>query len=545
MSQRITAATTDSDQQIHLAVQLTWQHSPATEMQQLRAYTSRHGLVALCRSLLIPASSCSSIEQPPMFRSEFSAASPTPFPAQGGGFACLALNYLLDRGLSQPATQSPGPLAGSRWQLHHPPRVKRVIQLFMTGGASPMDTFDYKPELERLHGQLLGPKEKPEGFTAPAGAIMKSPFAFARHGQSGRWVSSVFPEQAKLVDEMAFLMAMTTKTNVHGPGTYMMNSGFLLPGFPCLGAWVSYALGNLSDDLPTFVVLPDPRGLPYNQKGCFSSGFLPAVHAGTMIDAAASQPVPDLFPADEFDFAGGQADEDGLALLQDLNQRHAQAHAGDSRLDSRIVSYELAAKMQLSAPEAFDLSRESMSVHRQYALDDPVTEDFGRRCLLARRLVERGVRFVQVWSGPQGATNNWDNHGNIQTELPPMAASVDRPIAGLLRDLKARGLDDDTLVIWTTEFGRTPFAQGSQGRDHNGGSFVSWLWGAGIKQGVAYGASDDWGYQAVENKTWCYDLHATILHLLGIDHLRLTLRHNGIDRRLTDVHGQVIHDILA
>lgn len=429
--------------------------------------------------------------------------------------------------------------------LQHPPRVRRVIQLFMTGGASPMDTFDYKPELERLHGQMLGPKEKPEGFTAPAGAIMKSPFQFAQYGECGRWVSSVFPEQAQLVDELAFLMAMTTKTNVHGPGTYMMNSGFLLPGFPCLGAWVSYALGNLVDNLPTFVVLPDPRGLPYNQRGCFSSGFLPAIHQGTVINAAAAQPVPDLFGSSRYDFVNPESDAAGLSLLQRLNQRHAEQHPGDSRLAARIASYELAARMQLSAPEAFDIRRETQATQTAYGLDHPVTEDFGRRCLLAARLAERGVRFVQVWSGPQGATGNWDNHGNIQTELPPMAASVDRPIAALLRDLRARGLADDTLVIWTTEFGRTPFAQGSLGRDHNGGSFVTWLWGAGIRPGVAYGRSDDWGYKAVENATWCYDLHATILHLLGLDHEQLTVRQNGIDRRLTDVHGHVIRDILS
>ena len=427
----------------------------------------------------------------------------------GGGFAGLALAQLCARDAPADAVQ------------HQLPKVKRVIQLFMTGGASPMDTYDYKPELARLHGQMLGPKEKPEGFVAPAGAIMKSPFEFAQHGESGRWVSSMFPEQAKLIDEMAFLMAMTTKTNVHGPGTYMMNSGFLLPGFPCMGAWISYALGNLTDNLPTFVVLPDAKGLPYNQRGCFSSGFLPAVHQGTTINAA------------------------GLALLDKMNRQHAAQHPHDSRLEARIASYELAAKMQLSAPEAFDVSREPESVHKSYGLDDKVTEDFGRRCLLATRLIERGVRFVQVWSGPQGATGNWDNHGNILTELPPMANRVDRPIAALLRDLKSRGLDKDTLVIWTTEFGRTPFAQGSLGRDHNGGSFVSWLWGAGIRPGIAHGRSDDWGYQAVENKTYCYDLHATILYLLGIDHEKLTMRQNGIDRRLTDVHGHVIAEVLA
>lgn len=454
----------------------------------------------------------------------------------GGGFAGLALAQLFARDSVASTT-------------HHPPRVRRVIQLFMTGGVSPMDTYDYKPELARLHGQPLGPKEKPEGFTAPVGAIMKSPFSFAQYGQSGRWVSSVFPYQAKLVDEMAFLMAMASKTNVHGPGTYMMNNGYLLPGFPCLGAWISYALGNLCDNLPTFIVLPDARGLPYNQRGCFSAGFLPTVHQGTVIQMASrpgKPPVPDLFAdGNRYPFAGGKADAAGLSLLDEVNRAHADRHPVDSRLSARIASYELAAKMQLSAPEAFDLSREPAQAHRAYGLDNPATEEFGRRCLLATRLVERGVRFVQVWSGPQGAVNNWDNHANIQTELPPMALSVDRPIAALLLDLRARGLDHDTLVVWTTEFGRTPFAQASLGRDHNGGSFVSWLWGAGVRPGVAYGRSDDWGYQAVENKTYCYDLHATILHLLGIDHERLTVRHNGIDRRLTDVHGRVIHDVLS
>jgi len=451
----------------------------------------------------------------------------------GGGFAGLAFSQMFARDI----------LAAGI--THHPAKVKRIIQLFMTGGASPMDTYDYKPALEKLHGQMLGPKEKPEGFTAPAGAIMKSPFEFKQHGQSGRWVSSVFPEQAKLVDEMSFLMAMTTKTNVHGPGTYMMNSGFLLPGFPCMGAWISYALGNLADNLPTFVVLPDAKGLPYNQRGCFSSSFLPAIHQGTVINAASPHPVPDLFASEKFEFARHENDPASLSLLDKMNRAHAAKHPGDSRLDARIASYELAAKMQLSAPEAFDISREPEHIRNAYGLDKKVTEDFGRRCLLAARLVERGVRFVQVWSGPQGATGNWDNHANIQTELPPMAASVDAPIAALLRDLKSRGLDKDTLVIWSTEFGRTPFAQGSVGRDHNGGSFVTWLWGAGIKPGVAHGRSDDWGYQAEENKTYCYDLHATVLHLLGINHEKLTVRQNGIDRRLTDVHGHLVPEILS
>jgi len=451
----------------------------------------------------------------------------------GGGFAGMALAQMMSRDVAAAAVQ------------HHPAKVKRVIQLFMTGGSSPMDTFDYKPALEKLHGQMLGPKEKPEGQTGACGALMKSPFEFKQHGQSGRWVSSMFPEQAKLVDEMAFLMAMTSKTNVHGPGTYMMNSGFLFPGFPCMGSWISYALGSIADNLPTFVVLPDARGLPYNQRGCFSSGFLPAMHQGTVINAAAPQPVPDLFANGKYAFARHETDAAGLPLLEKMNRAHAAEHPGDSRLEARIASYELAAKMQLSAPEAFDVMKEPEFVRNAYGMDKKVTEDFGRRCLLATRLIERGVRFVQVWSGPQGAVNNWDNHGSIINELPPMAASVDLPIAALLRDLKARGLAEDTLVIWTTEFGRTPFSQGGTGRDHNGGTFVTWLWGAGIKPGVSYGQSDDWGFKTAVNPTFCYDLHATVLHLLGIDHEELTVRQNGIDRRLTDVHGHVVKEILS
>ncbi len=457
----------------------------------------------------------------------------------GGGFGGLAMAHLMSLdALGQPRPELNG-------GLHHPAKVKRIIQLFMTGGASPMDTFDYKPALEKLHGQKLGPKEKLEGFTAAPGALMKSPFEFKQHGESGRWVSSVFPHQAKWVDEMAFLMAMASKTNVHGPGTYMMNSGFLLPGFPCLGSWVSYALGNLTDSLTTFVVLPDAKGLPYNQKGPFSAGFLPAVHQGTLIKAGPTTQIPDLFPSEQFQLTNRQADKEGLELLRNMNQKHAASRADDSRLESRIRSYELAAKMQLSAPEAFDLKQESEETHKLYGTDQKTTEDFGRRCLLARRLCERGTRFVQVWSGPQGATGNWDNHGSIPNELPPIAASVDLPIAGLIQDLKAHGLFEDTLLIWTTEFGRTPFAQGGNGRDHNGGTFVTWMAGAGIKAGTSYGKSDDWGFKTAEGKTYCYDLHATILHLLGIDHKRLTVRQNGIDRRLTDVHGHVVHNILT
>ena len=463
--------------------------------------------------------------------------------AAGGGFGGIALASLLaGEGSAQLAAPDPSwPLGG----LHHPARARRVIQLFMNGGASPMDTFDHKPALEKHDGEALGPKEKPEGFTTPAGNVMKSPFPFARHGETGRLVSSVFPCQAREVDRMAFLMAMQTTTNVHGPASYKMNTGFMLPGFPCMGAWVSYGLGRIVDDLPEFVVLPDPRGLPYNQKGNFSAGFLPARHQGTVVDLGRPVPIPDAFAAPDYPFASGDADRDTMALVGRLNRRHAEARPYDSRLEARIAAAELAAKLQLSAPETFDLAGETPATLAAYGLERPETADFGKRCLVARRLLERGCRFVQVWSGPQGAVNNWDNHGSIPNELPPMALSVDQPIAALLADLDERGLLSDTLVVWTTEFGRTPFAQNGQGRDHNGGTFVTWLAGAGVKAGATHGESDDLGYQTAAGTTTVHDLHATILHLLGIDHTRLTFRTSGVDRRLTDVHGRVVREILA
>jgi hypothetical protein len=350
---------------------------------------------------------------------------------------------------------------------------------------------------------------------------------------------------ATCVDDLALLMAMASKTNVHGPASYMQNTGFLRPGFPSLGAWMSYGLGSLNDNLPTFVVLPDPRGLPYNATGNFSQGFLPASHQGTLINPNAEIPISNLNPPSSAKHVTRASETAGLALLQKLNAEHLAEHPGDSRFQARMASYELGAKLQLSAPHVFDLSDESAATLAAYGVNDEHTFGFGRNCLIARRLLERDVRFVQVWSGMDGATNNWDNHGNIPKELPLIARSVDGPTAALLRDLKQRGMLEDTLVIWTTEFGRMPFTQGAMGRDHNGGTFVSWLAGGGIAAGASYGQSDEFGYQGVEGRTYCYDLHATVLHLLGVDHKRLSFRNNGIDRRLTDVHGHVIQEILA
>jgi hypothetical protein len=460
----------------------------------------------------------------------------------GGGLGGIALAHLL--GVQDLLAVPAKPRADLNGGLHHRAKVRRVVQLFMNGGVSQIDTFDYKPELIKRHGEKHDFGIKAAATSLP-GPLMKCPFKWQQHGQCGRWVSEVFPHLAPCVDDLAFLMAMASKTNVHGPASYMQNTGFILPGFPCMGAWISYALGSLSDNVPTFVVLPDPKGLPYNNAGNFSSGFLPMAHQGTLIRPTTPVPIADLQPPPSAKFITPQSEADGRKLLEQLNRDHLADNPGDSRLDARIASYELAAKMQLSMPEVLDLSKEPLPVHHRYGTDDPTTADFARNCLTARRMLERGVRFVQVWSGTGGASKNWDNHTDIAKELPFIARQVDRPIAALLHDLKARGMWEDTLVIWTTEFGRNPFTQGSTGRDHNGGTFVTWLAGAGVRGGVAHGASDEFSYQAAVNKTYCYDLHATILHLLGIDHEKLTFRHNGIDRRLTDVHGKVIYEILA
>jgi len=462
--------------------------------------------------------------------------------AIGQAFGGLALTHLL---LKTNATGNDQSLRTElNGGLHHRAKVKRVIQLFMNGGVSQMDTFDRKPELDKRHGESVDFGIKAAATSTP-GALMKSPFAFKQYGETGRWVSDVFPHMARHVDDLAFLMAMRSKTNVHGPASYLQNTGFQNPGFPSLGSWLSYGLGNMTDNLPSFVVLPDHRGLPYNNTGNFSAGFLPAANAATVIKPNDPVPIPNLHPPKAADQITAASERDGLELLQNLNQRHRFSRTGDSRLDARIASFELAAKMQSSAPDALDLSGESEATHKSYGLDDEATEPFGKNCLIARRLIERDVRFVQVWSGMGGPAKNWDNHTDIPNELPFIARSVDKPIAALLEDLKQRGLFEDTLVVWTTEFGRMPFTQGATGRDHNAGTFVTWLAGAGIQPGVAHGQSDEFGYEAAIDETSVYDLHATILHLMGIDHERLTFRHNGLDRRLTDVHGHVIESILT
>jgi hypothetical protein len=416
----------------------------------------------------------------------------------------------------------------------------------MSGAASQCDTFDYKPLLIKKHGQKFDPGGKVELIQSSPGAVMKSPWGWRQYGASGKFMSDLVPHLAGCVDDMAFVHSVVSKSNVHGPATFMQNTGFVLPGFPGMGAWVSYGLGSLNDNLPTFVVLPDSRGFAPNGPANWGSGFLPASYQGTMVRPSAREPIYDLFPPESSGFTP-EGEREGLALLNTLNRDHQRTREGDSRLDARIASYELAARLQLSAPEVLDLSGESKATKALYGLDQPVTEDFGRNCLVARRLLERGVRFVQVWSGADNGfpRRNWDSHEDLARDHGDMGRSMDQPAAALLKDLKARGLLEDTLVLWTTEFGRMPCSQGGKGRDHNPFTFTTWLAGGGIRGGTTFGTSDEWSYKAAVDPVYCYDIHATALHLLGIDHTKLTFRHNGIDRRLTDVHGHVIEPILV
>ena len=444
--------------------------------------------------------------------------------------------------------------------VHHPPRARRVVHLFMAGAASHMDMFDYKPALEKHHGEPSDFGEPVEAFQDGLGPWMKSPFSFQPHGECGKYLSEVVSDLGSCVDDMAFVHNMVGKTGVHSSATYLQATGFQTPGFPGTGSWVSYGLGSMNDNLPTFVVLPDHRGFASNGPKNWDSAFLPASHQGTVIFPGAETPINDLF-APEGDFVSSASDADGLALLTKLNRQHAERREGDSRLDARIRSYELAARMQLAAPEAMDLSDEPEHIMRLYGLDhgvssfpaeiNPVEEIdyFGRKCLVARRLLERGVRFVQIWSGNDNGfpRRNWDSHEDVERDHGPLARGMARGASALIQDLKQRGLLDDTLIVWTTEFGRMPSTQGSKGRDHNPFCFTNWLCGGGVKGGVSYGPSDQWGYKPLDRsqRTEVYDIHATMLHLLGIDHTRLTWRHNGIDRRLTDVHGHVIRELLV
>jgi hypothetical protein len=440
------------------------------------------------------------------------------------------------------------------------PKARRVVQLFMSGAASQCDLYDYKPRLVKDHGKAWDPGEQVELFQSSPGKTMAAPWKWKQYGESGKWLNDCVAPLGAHADKMAFVHNMVSKSNVHGPATFMQATGFVLPGFPSMGAWISYGLGRLTDELPTFVVLPDPRGFAPNGPKNWSAGFLPAEHQAAMIRPNAKNPIADLFPP-EGSFVKRSSEPEVLAALQKLNEQHLATRPGDDRLDARIRSYEMAAKMQLTAPDVLDLSQEPAHILKMYGLEstdievkNEINEQqeaqyFGRNCLVARRLLERGTRFVQIWSGADNGfpRRNWDSHEDLKRDHWPLARGMATGAAALIADLAQRGLLEDTIILWTTEFGRMPCSQGSTGRDHNPFTFTNWLCGGGIKPVVTYGPSDEWSYKPAEPEkaTYCYDIHATMLHLLGIDHTQLTMRHNGVDRRLTDVHGHVIRALIA
>ena len=449
----------------------------------------------------------------------------------GAGFGMLALAGLLDQDGLLAADSNAGLLAPKAG--HHLAKAKSVIWLFMEGGPSAMDTFDPKPELDKHDGER--PKEAISTFFGNPGPLMKSPFVFKQYGQSGAWVSNILPHTARHVDDICFLKSCWAESPAHAPAMYQMNTGLIRMGFPSTGAWVTYGLGSENQSLPGFVVFQNrvgSKGGPQNWGG----GFLPAAYQGTTFRAGG---VP-LLNLKRPEGMTAERQRDILELSARLNREHLASHPGEEELVSRIQSYELAFRMQTEAGEAVDLSKESSSTRAMYGLDNESTRAFGEKCLLARRLVERGVRFVQVYSDGE-----WDAHGNILKNHTENALQTDQGTAALLADLKQRGLLESTLVIWAGEFGRMPISEARSGRDHNNSGFLMWMAGGGVKGGISYGSTDEIGYKVAEKPMSVHDFHATILDLLGIDHKRLTYLHNGRRYRLTDVAGNSVREIFA
>lgn len=449
----------------------------------------------------------------------------------GGGAAGLAFAQM--EALAQ---RKPG--------AHNEPKAKRVIMIFLPGGISAIDTFDYKPELVKYHGKQTQGANTITPFFGKPGTVMKSPWEFKQRGQSGLWVSDMLPHMAQQADNMTVIHSMVSRSNAHGPALFQMSTGFIFQGFPSIGSWISYGLGTSNENLPGFVVLPDRRGLPPCGVANWGNGFLPAAHQG-VIFGDMSKPVADLRPPAVVKESTQAASYD---LLTALNEEHLKSHPGEDAFTARLRSYELAAKMQVSAPEVTDISGESEATKKLYGIDNPATRDFGYNCLLARRLVEKGVRCVQMYNGGHFGEPrvNWDAHEDLRANHSKNARILDQPVAALIADLKQRGMLEDTLLVFTTEFGRLPISEGlgEGGRDHNPEGYTSFLVGAGVKPGISYGSTDELGYKAAEHPVTIYDLHATILHLMGLDHTRLTYYYNGINRRLTDVHGHVLKPIL-
>ena len=460
-----------------------------------------------------------------------------------GGIGGVALAWLMNRDRLVADTEV---RSSSARKPHFAPKAKRVVQIFCCGGVSHLDTFDYKPELDRMDGKSLEGKGENLGFFGQPGRLMKSVYPFRQHGQSGSWVSSLLPHLAGCADDLCFVHSMFAKSNNHTPATFQMNSGFTLNGFPCMGAWLSYGLGTENENLPAFVVLPDPRGLPAGGSINWAAGFLPANHQGVPFRTHSREPIVDLHTPASVSTDVRSAD---MRMLAEMNREFAESNSGDQAFAARLRSYELAARMQSSIPEATDLESESEAIKKLYGLNEDSNKGFARNCLMARRLLERGGRFVQIINGGAFGSPriNWDGHENLKENHDTQAATMDKPVAALIQDLKQRGMLEDTLFVWSTEFGRSPVTQGigSAGRDHHPTAFTCFLAGAGVKRGFHYGSSDEVGYFVGDKKVTIPDFHATILHLLGIHHEQLTFYHNGVKRRLTDVHGEVIQGILA
>lgn len=469
----------------------------------------------------------------------------------GSGIGTLGLLSLLQQegpletSQAAPAVRPNNPLAPK--EPHMPAKAKAVIWLFINGGPSQVDTWDYKPELEKRDGVALEGFDNKTGFFQNAvGPLMKSPFKFKQHGESGKWVSDIFPHLSQHVDKMAFIHSGHTESNNHSPALFMMNCGVPKMGHPCVGSWVTYGLGSESDSLPAFVVMSDPlgRGLPKGHSLNWGAGFLPSVYQGTYLRPT-GEPIDNLQPPSVLTNKGRQRSQ--LDLVKALNRQHLEQNEGDQELAARIESFELAYRMQSAAPEALDISQEPKHLQDQYGIGNKQCAHFAKQCLIARRMVERGTRFVQIYSGGMENQRSWDGHQDIKGNHSGFAGETDQPIAALLGDLEARGLLDETLVIWGGEFGRLPIAQkgANPGRDHNPHAFTTWMAGGGVKAGTTYGATDEIGFKAAENKVHVNDLHATILRLLGMDHEKLTYLYSGRRFRLTDVGGHVIDELIA
>lgn len=470
------------------------------------------------------------------------------------GLSGIALTTLLNQNRSQAGGSSPirpkvnpaHPFAARK--PHHEPAAKNVLVVFCSGACSQVDTFDYKPELIKQHGQPMPGADKLVTFQGAQGMLTKSPWNFRPRGESGKMISDLVPQLGDLADDMCFIHSLTGKTNTHGPGENFMSTGYTLDGFPSMGAWTTWALGTENENLPAYVAISDPRGTPQSSVNNWGPGFLPAAFQGTEFNA--TNPLGNLAVPKGI---SKETDKATRAFLERLNQRHLEKFPGDSELAARISSYQLAARMQLSVPEISDLSTEPRSIIHEYGADDTentLKAQFARNCILARRLIEKGVRFVQLFNGAYQTggegVSNWDGHKKIAEQYSKHGPVLDQPCAALLKDMKRRGLLKNTLVVWMTEFGRMPtFQKGASGRDHNPDGFTAWMMGPGIKAPFSYGATDEFSYKAVENVTTVYDFHATILHLLGLNHKQLSFYHNGFERRLTDVHGHVIKDILT